>query len=61
MRRGRREWRMVAAGGAGAAKLLKPTRLIAAGERWAMVIRRGDSTPIIITEDEWANAPKEGQ
>jgi len=51
---------MVAAGGVGAA-VLKPTRLIAAGERWAMVIRRSDSTPIVIPEDEWASAPKEGQ
>lgn len=60
-RRGRIEWRMVAAGGAGAARVLKPTRLLAAAEGWAMVMRRADRTPIIITEDEWAEAPKEGQ
>ena len=51
---------MVAAGGVGAT-VLKPTRLLAESEGWAMVMRRADRTPIIITEDEWATAPKEGQ
>lgn len=59
-RRSRIEWRMLPAGGVGALRLL-PTRLLAAAEGWAMVQRRGAGTPIIVREEEWAHASKEGE